>query len=132
MKIISALAVGLVMALVLPFAASASPPNWTVFFAKESAALPPDGAAVANRALETAVTQGATRIEIVGHTDTTEPAALELSQQRADAVKAYLVSKGVPATIAIATSGVGASDPMVPSGPILSQAANRYVTLKVH
>ena len=132
MKFMSALAVCLTMVLVLPFAASASPPTWTVFFARESAALPPDGAAVAYRALETAVTQGATKIDIVGHTDTTEPGAMELSQQRADAVKAYLVSRGVPSTIAIATSGVGASDPMVQSGPTLSQAANRYVTMKVH
>lgn len=128
MKLISALAVGLVMALVLPLTASASTPNWTIFFGKESSALPPDGAAVAYRALETAITQGATHVEIIGHTDWAESNAAELSLQRADAVKAYLVSKGVPATIAIATSGVGTSDPMQPRG----QALNRYVTIMVH
>ena len=128
MKHISALAMGLVMVLVLPFAASASSPNWTIFFGKESAALPADGAAVAYRALQSAVSQGATQIEIIGHTDSAETGAMELSLQRADAVRAYLASKGVPATIAIATSGVGASDPLQPRG----QALNRYVTMKVH
>ena len=132
MKIISALAVTLVMALALPLTATASPPTWTIFFARDGAAIPPDGEAVAYRALQSAVSQGATQIEIVGHTDSTEPGAMELSLQRADAVKAYLVSKGVPATIALATSGVGAADPIEPSGPKLSQAANRYVTVKVH
>ena len=83
MKIISALAVTLVMALALPLAASASPPIWTIFFARDGAAdgaaIPPDGEAVAYRALQSAVSQGATQIEIVGHTDSTEPGAMALS-----------------------------------------------------
>ena len=54
------------------------------------------------------------RAEIAGHTDSSGEDAynLRLSEQRAEAVKAYLVSRGVPAA-AIATEGRGSADPVV-------------------
>lgn len=54
------------------------------------------------------------RIKVIGHADELGSAAynLRLSAQRAEAVKAYLVSRGVPAA-AIATEGRGSADPVV-------------------
>ncbi|HEY0504707.1 MAG TPA: OmpA family protein [Lysobacter sp.] len=54
------------------------------------------------------------RIKVIGHADELGSAAynMRLSVQRAEAVKAYLVSRGVPAA-AIATEGRGSADPVV-------------------
>jgi OOP family OmpA-OmpF porin len=54
------------------------------------------------------------RIRITGHTDPTGSAQLNerLSRQRAQAVKSYLVSKGLPAS-KILSEGMGSSMPMV-------------------
>ena len=54
------------------------------------------------------------RIHITGHTDPTGSAALNerLSRQRAEAVKRYLMTKGLPAT-KIVTEGMGSTMPMV-------------------
>jgi outer membrane protein OmpA-like peptidoglycan-associated protein len=54
------------------------------------------------------------RIHITGHTDPTGGAQLNerLSRQRAEAVKRYLVTKGLPASKIVA-EGVGSSMPMV-------------------
>jgi OOP family OmpA-OmpF porin len=53
-------------------------------------------------------------IKITGHTDPTGPAALNtrLSRQRAEAVKRYLVARGVEPD-RIVTEGVGSSQPVV-------------------
>jgi OOP family OmpA-OmpF porin len=53
-------------------------------------------------------------IKITGHTDPTGPAALNarLSRQRAEAVKRYLVARGVEPD-RIVTEGVGSSQPIV-------------------
>lgn len=50
---------------------------------------------------------------VIGHSDRIGAAAynLKLSQQRADVVKQYLVSKGIPANM-ITTRGVGQSEPV--------------------
>lgn len=55
-------------------------------------------------------------IKIVGHTDSVADDAVNdaLSQQRADAVKKYLVSKGIKENILQAT-GKGEREPMVPN-----------------
>jgi outer membrane protein OmpA-like peptidoglycan-associated protein len=53
-------------------------------------------------------------VKVVGHTDPTGKAKMndKLSRQRAEAVKRYLVAKGVPAS-RIQTEGVGSAMPMV-------------------
>lgn len=52
------------------------------------------------------------QVRVAGHTDRTGSAARnrKLSQQRAEAVKAYLVSKGIPASVIVA-EGRGSAEP---------------------
>ena len=67
-------------------------------------------------------------IEVQGHTDNVGQAAynLKLSQQRADAVKAYLVSKGIQPGRLVA-KGYGMKQPLLPNNTPANRALNRRV-----
>jgi OmpA-OmpF porin, OOP family len=71
-------------------------------------------------------------IEVQGYTDSTGPAAynLHLSQRRADAVKSYLVSKGVSAS-ALTAKGYGKSNPIAGNDTTEGRALNRRVAFEV-
>ncbi len=71
------------------------------------------------------------RVEVGGHTDSvgTERYNADLSQKRADSVKAYLVSKGIDAS-RMTTRGYGESVPVADNGTKDGRALNRRVELK--
>lgn len=70
--------------------------------------------------------------QVAGHTDWMGPSDynLQLSQQRAESVKAYLVSKGVPAD-QLSARGFGESRPVADNETELGRAENRRVELEV-
>lgn len=70
-------------------------------------------------------------IEVGGHTDNTGRRAtnVRLSKARADAVKAYLVSKGIPAA-RMTTKGYGPDAPVADNKTVEGRAKNRRVELK--
>ena len=72
------------------------------------------------------------RISISGHTDNVgEPAKnLELSQQRADAVKTYLVGKGID-TSRVETRGAGANEPVADNATDKGRQENRRIEFKL-
>jgi OOP family OmpA-OmpF porin len=71
-------------------------------------------------------------VEVQGYTDSTGAAAynLHLSQRRADAVKSYLVSKGVSAS-ALTAKGYGKSNPIASNDTTDGRALNRRVAFEV-
>lgn len=73
-----------------------------------------------------------TTMTVVGHTDSMGPAAYNqgLSERRADSVKSYLVSQGLPAA-AIQASGLGESAPLVDNATAVGRAQNRRVEVVV-
>jgi OOP family OmpA-OmpF porin len=72
------------------------------------------------------------RIHIVGHTDDVGTPAFneDLSKRRADAVKKYLVDKGIDAS-RITTEGRGATDPDAPNDTEANRAKNRRIEFEI-
>lgn len=73
-----------------------------------------------------------TNIEIFGYTDSTGKADynLALSQKRADAVKSYLISKGLAAS-RFKTAGYGIADPIASNDTKEGQSQNRRVEFAI-
>lgn len=71
------------------------------------------------------------KIEITGHTDNVgnDNSNMLLSKQRADAVKSYLIKKGIN-TIRIKTFGLGASQPVAENDTEEGRQSNRRTELK--
>jgi outer membrane protein OmpA-like peptidoglycan-associated protein len=72
------------------------------------------------------------RITVIGHTDSTGSATTNqtLSEQRAQAVKTQLLTRGVPAA-SISTVGMGASQPIAANTTVAGRSQNRRVELKI-
>jgi outer membrane protein OmpA-like peptidoglycan-associated protein len=70
------------------------------------------------------------RVEVAGYTDNRGGAAtnLRLSQARADAVRAYLVGKGVPG-YQLTSRGFGAANPISSNATAVGRSRNRRVEL---
>lgn len=73
-----------------------------------------------------------TDISIYGYTDSTGPADfnLRLSEQRANSVKDYLVSKGLKAS-RFTTKGMGIADPIADNSTVEGRSKNRRVEFAI-
>ncbi len=78
------------------------------------------------------LTQPELNVEIQGHTDSIGSAAynLNLSQRRAEAVKAYLISKGVSASV-LTAKGYGKAKPIASNDTAEGRAQNRRVAFEI-
>jgi len=78
------------------------------------------------------LTQPELNVEIQGHTDSIGSVAhnLNLSQRRADAVKAYLIGKGVSAS-ALTAKGYGKAMPIAGNDTAEGRAQNRRVAFEI-
>jgi OOP family OmpA-OmpF porin len=103
-----------------------------IFFATGKAKIRPQSRPKLDAAAEVLKKFPDLRIEISGHTDAqgAEAFNLDLSQRRADAVKDYLVGKGISAD-RIETRGVGESEPRESNATKAGRAKNRRIEFKV-
>ncbi len=101
-----------------------------ILFNLDSAVIRPESKPVIDEVL--AVLKGETgwKVTIEGHTDATgsESHNLDLSQRRADSVKAYLVAGGI-AVGRLQAQGLGESKPVADNATELGRAQNRRVEL---
>jgi len=101
-----------------------------VFFDFDKATLTPAGQKQLDSAVTILTRLSDVNVEIQGHTDSLGPAAYNqsLSERRAQSVKEYLTSKGVPAS-RLTAKGYGESQPAADNGTKAGRAENRRVLL---
>jgi len=103
-----------------------------VTFAFDSAKLNPQFDPVLDKLAQTLGEYNKTVIQIAGHTDSTgsHEYNMKLSLQRADSVKAYLESRGVPAA-RLVTLGAGPDYPIASNDSEAGRAQNRRVEITI-
>jgi outer membrane protein OmpA-like peptidoglycan-associated protein len=99
-----------------------------LFFATGKNILLPESYAELNRLAELMEANSSMKVEIAGHTDNVGGDApnQELSQDRADAVRFYLLSKGI-SSIRLRAKGYGKVRPVAPNTTEDGKAQNRRV-----
>lgn len=100
-------------------------------FEVNKSVIKPESEAILNEAYEYLNTYNTVVVEIGGHTDSDGNKAknMKLSQQRADAVKAWLVGKGIAAN-RMTTKGYGPDVPVAPNDSPENKAKNRRIEFK--
>jgi outer membrane protein OmpA-like peptidoglycan-associated protein/opacity protein-like surface antigen len=99
-----------------------------VNFKTGSAQLVPGAKVVLDKVVQTLSDYPKMMVEVSGHTDNAGKRLtnMKLSQRRADAVKAYLVSRGITAG-RIKTAGIGPDKPVAPNVTADGRAKNRRI-----
>ncbi len=113
-----------------PPAPPPTPRNYAVYFDTDSATLTQSAHDLIQQAAADIQQGRASRVTVTGHTDTTgrAPYNQQLSERRADTVRAELVAAGVPAD-RIVVSGQGESDLAVPTPNNVDEPRNRRVLI---
>jgi outer membrane protein OmpA-like peptidoglycan-associated protein len=103
-----------------------------LFFELNKATLTPESEPELKRMAQVMRENATLRIEISGHTDNTGTDAINdaLSQARADAVKNYLLTAGIP-TNRIQSKGYGSKKPKVSNETEEGRAQNRRVEFSI-
>ncbi|MCA1925323.1 MAG: OmpA family protein [Thiobacillus sp.] len=101
-----------------------------VNFDNDSAELRAESFAILDNAANTLKQWGDVKIEVAGHTDSvsSDEYNLRLSQRRAEAVRAYLIGKGIAAERLIA-KGYGEASPVADNATAEGRFKNRRVEL---
>jgi len=102
----------------------------TLAFEQGSASLRPDSQPALDALAELLLSYPDQRIRVSGHTDNTgRPAVnLRISRERADAVVAYLISRGA-ATSQVIARGFGATSPIADNSTDVGRAKNRRIEI---
>ena len=103
-----------------------------VTFAFDSAALKPQFDPVLDKVSATLAEYNQTVVQVAGHTDSTGSHSynMQLSERRADSVKSYLVTRGVPAQ-RLQTVGAGPDHPVADNATEAGRAQNRRVEITI-
>jgi len=106
--------------------------NRIIEFESGSAVLAFAGAQILDEMVIALNKVGAKKIRIIGHTDSSGDTNknLMLSQQRAEAVKAYLIAKNLPAHL-LSTEGSGSSKPVADNATAEGRKRNRRIEFEV-
>ncbi len=108
------------------------PKNFVIFFGFNKCNITQEADAVLSEAAAAARSGGGASVSIVGHTDTVGSNGYnqKLSECRANAAKANMVGKGIPAG-AISASGRGEGQLMVQTGDGVKEPQNRRANISI-
>ena len=106
--------------------------NRIVEFEPGSAVLRPAGLLILDEMAAALARLPGRRFEVIGHTDAqgSHASNVSLSLARAQAIKGYLVSKGLPAD-SLSTSGLGPDQPVASNATEEGRARNRRIEFRV-
>ncbi|WP_216934115.1 MULTISPECIES: OmpA family protein [unclassified Acinetobacter] len=106
--------------------------NRIIEFESGSAVLAASGAQILDEMVSALNKVGGKKIRIIGHTDSSgiDNKNLVLSQQRAEAVKVYLIAKNIPAHL-LSTEGLGSSKPVADNATAGGRKKNRRIEFEV-
>jgi len=115
----------------VPPAAPLANAVYFVFFDFDKYAITPAAQDILNTVVSDARRTNASRLNVVGHTDTSGSPAYNqaLSERRAGAVREALVQRGVPSG-QIATRGLGESQPLIATGDGVREPSNRRAEIR--
>jgi len=116
----------------MPIAKGSTVTANNLFFELNKAMLTPESEPELKRMVQVMLDNATLRIEIRGHTDNTGTDAINdaLSQARADAVKIYLLTAGIPAA-RIQSKGYGSKKPKASNETEEGRAQNRRVEFSI-
>ena len=113
-----------------PPVAECSPGPYIVFFEWDKSDVTPDAATILDNAVSAYSNCGSAQVMLAGYADRSGSASYNvgLSQRRADAVKAYMASKGIPDGV-MTTQAFGESNPRVETADGVRELQNRRVEI---
>lgn len=105
--------------------------EWRITFESGRAALRPEAKDILEQIYNLLIEAENSRVELIGHTDNTgtREGNYSLSQARAEAVKGYLMQKGIPGTRFQKVDGKGQDEPVADNATMAGKAMNRRVVV---
>jgi OOP family OmpA-OmpF porin len=107
--------------------------QWRINFDVGRASIRPEGKDVLEQIYNLLIQAEDSKVELVGHTDNqgTADNNYSLSTARAEAVKSFLISKGIPANRFQKVDGKGADEPVADNSTPAGKAQNRRVVISL-
>jgi OOP family OmpA-OmpF porin len=107
--------------------------EWQINFDPGRASLRPEGKDVLDQVYNLLIQAETSKLELFGHTDNTgtKEGNYSLSRARAEAVKSYLIQKGIPAKRFQKIEGLGQDQPVGENSTDAGKAKNRRVAINL-
>jgi len=107
--------------------------EWRINFDVGRATIRPEGKDVLEQIYNLLIQAEDSKLELVGHTDNTgtQEGNYSLSMARGEAVKKYLIQKGIPATRFQKVDGKGQDEPIADNSTPAGKAQNRRVVISL-
>lgn len=107
--------------------------EWQINFESGRASLRPEGKDVLDQVYNLLIQAETSKLELFGHTDNTgtKDGNYSLSRARAEAVKSYLIQKGIPAKRFQKIEGLGQDEPVGENTTDAGKAKNRRVAINL-
>jgi len=107
--------------------------EWQINFDPGRASLRPEGQDVLDQVYNLLIQAENSKLELFGHTDNTgtKEGNYSLSRARAEAVKSYLIQKGIPAKRFQKIEGLGQDEPVGENTTDAGKAKNRRVAINL-